>query len=450
MVRRYAAAVSPRSALVRDATIAVVLAATAFVPPLATHGTRLGELPHRPIDALAVAAALAQSLPLAMRRPRPAITLAVAAAGFAVQELRGYASFASVGLLVAVYSAGAYQVRFRRWTGLLASAAFVALALGLHRAGSTNRVADYAAFYIALAGGWFLGTYVRVMRSTAALRRRVEADAARADERARIARELHDVVTHHVTAMVVQANAAQFLPLEPARESLTAIKETGKQALGDLRDLLGVLDPPPHGPAPRGPASQGVAPQSPAPRDPARRGPVPLGPEPLGPEPLGTEPLGTEPLGTEPLGSALLGPGHEAPRDRLPGLTALPELIERTRAAGQPVALLEEGSPPTSLGTGRELTTYRVVQESLTNALKYAAGRPTAVRLRYRPAGIDISVTTAPPTGHSAPSASPGGSGRGLTGLRERLELFGGSLSAGPADDGGFAVTAHLPTGDGS
>ncbi|WP_030440417.1 sensor histidine kinase [Actinoplanes subtropicus] len=367
---------SPRSPLVRDAALGVALALIAFVPPLATHGTRLGELPHRPVDALAAFAVLAQSLPLALRRPRPAVTLAVVAAGFSVQELRGYATFASLGLLVAIYSAAAYQKRSRRWTALAATGGFAALAVALHHAGSVDQVADYAAFYAALAGAWLVGSYVRAMRSTIEMRRRVEAEAARADERARIARELHDVVTHHVTAMVVQANAAQFLPPDPARESLTAIKDTGKRALGDLRDLLGVLDP-----------------------------------------------------------------AREAPRDRLPGLTALPELIERTRAAGQPVALIEEGSPPATLGTGRDLTAYRVVQESLTNALKYAAGRPTVVRLGYRPSSVDISVTTAP----GLPRIAAAGSGRGLAGLRERVELFGGSLTAGPAGDGAFTVAAHLP-----
>jgi signal transduction histidine kinase len=128
----------------------------------------------------------------------------------------------------------------------------------------------------------------------------------------------------------------------------------------------------------------------------------------------------------------------------VPGLTQLPELIEQTRAAGQPVDLIEEGAAPAELGAGRELTAYRVVQESLTNALKYAAGRPTVVRLGYQPSSLDISVTTAPGVG----SAGVGGSGRGLAGLRERVELFGGSLSVGPGDDGAFTVAAHLPAGE--
>jgi signal transduction histidine kinase len=390
--RRYAAAVSPRSPLLRDAALALALALIAFVPPLATHGTRLGELPQRPLDALAVAAALAQSLPLAFRGRWPAVTLAVVAAGFAVQELRGYATFASLGLLIAIYSVAAHQNHLRRSIAGVATAGYLMLSAGLHLAGSMNRVADFVVFYLCLAAAWLLGAYVRTMRSAEDIRRQVEADAARADERARIARELHDVVTHHVTAMVVQANAAQFLELDPARESLTAIKETGKKALGDLRDLLGVLDP-----------------------------------------------------------------SREARRDRLPGLAEVPSLVEQTRAAGQPVSLIEEGRPPAALGGGRELTAYRVVQESLTNALKYAAGRPTVVRLGYGSSSVDITVSTAPsqrsssthPAGvHIGRRGEPlGGSSRGLTGLRERLELFGGSLSAGPDDDGGFTVAAHLPAG---
>jgi signal transduction histidine kinase len=367
--------------VLRDGVSGLALALVAFVPPLAGHGTQLGDLPHRPVDALAVVAALAQSLPLTVRRRQPAIALAVIAAGFAVQELRGYASLASFGLLVAIYSAAAYQERFRRWTAAVATAAYLVLAVALHRAGSPNRVADYTVFFLFLVAGWLLGRWMRATRATEAERRRLAAVNARADERTRIARELHDVVTHHVTAMVVQANAAKFLAAEPARvaENLAAISDTGRHALGDLRDLLGVLDP-----------------------------------------------------------------AREAPRDRLPGLGQLGELVERTRAAGQPVDLIEEGDAP-PMGAGRELTAYRVVQESLTNALKYAAGQPTVVRLGYRPSSLDIEVTT---EAAGRARAGAGGAGRGLAGLRERVELFGGSLSAGRGAGGEFTVAAHLPAGE--
>jgi signal transduction histidine kinase len=385
--RRYAARVSlvprwwrSRSVVLRDAVLGVVLALLAFLPPLAGHGTRLGELPHRPADALAVVAALAQTLPLALRRRHPAIVLAVVAAGFAVQELRGYATLAGFGLLAAIYSAGAYQDRFRHGTAGTATAGYVALSVALHQAGSRNRPDDYVVFSCFLAAGWLLGSWMRNTRADEDERRRAAAANARADERTRIARELHDVVTHHVTAMVVQANAARFLAGDPARvtENLAAVSDTGRRALVELRDLLGVLDPT----------------------------------------------------------------RQAAPRDRLPGLTQLADLVEQTRAAGQPVEMIFDGEAP-AMGAGRELTAYRVVQESLTNALKYAAGRPTVVRIGGRASSLDISVTTA-----GSARSGVGGSGRGLAGLRERLELFGGSLSAGRGSGDEFTVAAHLPAGE--
>jgi signal transduction histidine kinase len=193
-------------------------------------------------------------------------------------------------------------------------------------------------------------------------------------ERARIARELHDVVTHHVTAMVVQANAAGYLAANPEKlaTSLGAISDTGRNALGELRDLLGVLDPT---------------------------------------------------------------------RDaQLPGVAGVAALVEQARAAGQPIEFRTHGRPP-ELGTGRELAAYRVVQEALTNALKHASGRPTDVRLDHRPDSTEITVTTAGPGRDTA----IGGSGRGLAGLRERVELVGGTLATGPDARGGFSVHVRIP-----
>ncbi|WP_330186117.1 histidine kinase [Dactylosporangium sp. AC04546] len=391
--RRVAAALSwwrSRSTVVRDGVLGIALAVAAFVPPLAVSGTRLGELPHRPADALAVLAVLAQTLPLAGRRRWPAACLALVAAGFAVQELRGYASFAGAGLLVAIFSAGAHQERLRRTAAAAAVAAYVALAAALHAAGSANRVQDYVLFFAFVAVGWLGGAWLRGVRAAEAERRRSTAAAARTEERARIARELHDVITHHVTAMVVQADAAQYLTAKPDRltGNLTAISTTGRRALGELRDLLGVLDPD---------------------RDAA---------------------------------AATL-------RGERPSLAAVGELVTRTRAAGQPVELVEEGDPG-GLGGGREMAAYRVVQEALTNALKYAAGHPTVVRLEHRPDGLRIRVTTAgDPAGRPAePSGPVGGGGRGLAGLRERVEVFGGALSAGAGPTGGFVVDARIPAGE--
>ncbi|MBM2615571.1 two-component sensor histidine kinase [Actinoplanes sp. LDG1-06] len=383
--RRWAAEWRARPVLVRDGLLALLLVVLAFLPPLSGQGTRLGELPVRPLDALAIAAALAMALPLAVRRVAPAVTLTVVTAGFVVQELRGNASFASLGVVIALYSAAAYLPRFRLVAAGAATVAYAGLSWGLHRAGSAAHLSDYVVFYLCLAGAWLAGAWVRDRRAGEAERQRLVAAEIRDAERARIARELHDVVTHHVTAIVVQSGAAQFLTADPARttDALVAIGDTGRRALGELRDLLGVLDPA---------RVSGAAP-----------------------------------------------PGSDS-RHRQPGLTDIASLVERSRAAGQPVELVEDGQAP-ALSEGRQITAYRVVQESLTNAMKYATGGRTVVRLGYRPDGVHLVITTDQVGGATVPV---GGSGRGLAGLRERVEVFGGDLTAGPRDRV-FAVDAHIP-----
>jgi signal transduction histidine kinase len=367
-----------RPVVVRDVLPAAGLALLAFVPPLAHQGTRLGELPYRSADGVAVLAALAQSLPLAVRRRWPVGVLAVCVAGFVVQDLRGYQTFASIGLIAALYSAAAYQPRFRQRLVAALTAGYLLLAWAEHAAGSPAAPQDFVVFYLCLAACWLFGSWVRGQRQREAERRRLAAALIRTDERARIAHELHDVVTHHVTAMVVQANAAQFLAADPEKlgANLDAISVTGRLALTELRDLLGVLDP--------------------------TRG---------------------------------------APLEQPPDLGQIAAMVEQTRAAGQPIQFETRGRLP-QMGAGRNLAAYRVVQEALTNALKYAAGQRTQVRLEYRPDGVEIAVTTAGgPHGRNP----IGGSGRGLAGLRERVELFGGWLVAGPDDDGGFVVHARIP-----
>ncbi|WP_430625799.1 sensor histidine kinase [Streptomyces sp. NBC_01264] len=210
------------------------------------------------------------------------------------------------------------------------------------------------------------------------------------DERARIARELHDVVTHHVTAMVVQADAAQFLLTsapEKAGEGLAAVSDTGRLALTDLRHLLGVLEATGEG----------------ASRD-------------------------------------LAGAG------RAPAPGRLGDLVEQARRSGQPVEFIERGEPGPR-GGDVELAAYRVVQEALTNAMKYASGKPTRVRVRQEDDRKEIVVTTDGPT--AAPLARKSGrepGGRGLAGLRTRLRMLNGQLEAGPRPEGGFEVRATIPS----
>ena len=389
-----------RDALAEDGVLAAVLAVLAFVPALSKLGAQLGDLPGRPADALSVVLALAQTLPLAARRRFPAAVLAVIGAAFAVDQARGYpTTFASLGLYLALYSAGAHQERLRRIAAAAASAGYAVLALVLHHLGSPLEFGDYFAFYLATAAAWLAGGVMRRLREQQAERRRLAAEAATAAERARIARELHDVVTHHVTAMVVQADAAQFLLVsDPQRATagLTSVSDTGRRALTELRYLLGVLE----------------ATGDKATADPARpdRAPAPA-----------------------------------------PG--AITDLVEQARAAGQPVELIEAGERrprPAAV----ELAAYRVVQEALTNAMKHAAGARTHVLVNQHPRHIEVEVTTgesanegpaASASGPRAPGLSAGG--RGLAGLRERVRVLDGELEAGPRPDGGFTVRASIPSG---
>ncbi|MEQ4300649.1 histidine kinase [Plantactinospora sp. B6F1] len=364
---------------VRDLPLALLIALASAVPVLHDRGTQLGNLPGRPFDELAVVAIALECLPLAIRRRWPGISLALVSLGFTIDQLRAYHTVAGAALAIALLSAGAHLERRRRTTLVLGSAAYVALAVALHRQGSTEGVSGFLTFYLALALAWGTGAWLRQSRAAEAERRRHVAATARAAERARIAGELHDVVTHHVTAMVVQAEAARYLTAAPDSldTTLTAITDTGRRAIADLRILLDLLNPD-HGADPR-----------------------------------------------------------------VPSVGELRALVEQTRQAGQPVEFTEEGSPAATTG-GAEVAAYRVVQEALTNALKYAHGSRTAVHVRHGEGEITVEIST---DGSGTHPGDPGGSGRGLAGLRERVTVLGGEFSAGSREDDGFVVRARIPIG---
>ncbi|MFD0392484.1 sensor histidine kinase [Streptomyces nogalater] len=336
-----------RDAFLKDGVLALVLALLAFVPTLSNIGGQLGDLPERPASALSVGLVLAQTLPLAARRRWPAGCLAVVAGAFAAYQALGFATtFGSLGLYLALYSAGAHQVRLRRGLAGAVSAGYAVLALVLDRLGSPQGIADYLAFYLTLAAFWLVGSIVRTRRAEEAQRRRLTAEVATAAERARIAGELHDVVTHHVTAMVVQADAAQFLLTsapDKAGEGLSAVSDTGRRALAELRHLLGVLE------------ATGES----ASADPVRA-------------------------------------------DRAPTLGRLGDLVEQARRSGQPVEFSEQGERRAQ-SVDVELAAYRVVQEALTNAMKYAAGQTTHVLVRHGEERIEIKVTTDGPSSPRPP-----------------------------------------------
>jgi signal transduction histidine kinase len=366
-----------RDVVVRDAAGAAFLLALTLVPRTGRLGAAIGDLPPRPLDGWAVPLVGLLLVPLALRRRYPGWCLALVGGGFVGYQLAGYVPvLATLAVYAALYTAGAYLVRGRPWVAAVVVAGYLLLAVGLHQRGSPDRASDFVLFFLAAPACWAVGTWMRSRRRAEEAHRRESVAAAMSRERARIARELHDIVTHHVTAMVVQADAAQYLVSEaPDRVTtgLAAIGETGRRALADLRDLLAVL---------------------------------------RAPEPA----------------------GHE----RSPTLSQLAELVERTRAAGQPVELIEEGAPRRG-SDGVELAAYRVAQESLTNALKHAPGRRTVVRVGHLADEVRIEVTTGP--GRRA----PGPHGHGLLGLAERVGLYGGELRAGPAPDGTFRVYAALP-----
>lgn len=214
---------------------------------------------------------------------------------------------------------------------------------------------------------------------------------ALAAERSRIAGELHDVVTHNVSVMVVQAGAARRIlsgSPDDAKAALLAVEASGRTAMVELQHLLGLLCP-----------VEGMQ---------ARPG----------------------------------GAGREQGLHPQPALSDLPALIERIVAAGVPVELIVTGhSRP--LSPGVDLTAYRVAQEALTNVIKHAGPSAAVVALDYREDGLVVDVTDA-----GGPGRQPGrmaGSGRGLLGLRERVLLYGGDLDAGPRPGGGWRVTARLP-----
>ncbi|MEU6541521.1 histidine kinase [Streptomyces sp. NPDC047000] len=385
------------SPLVRDSVVTVLLAPVAFSPLTAMIGAEFGDLKGRPYDPLGLVLTGLLWLPLALRRFCPVASLAVISLAFAARELLAYpGTAASAALYAALYAVGAHTPhgpagrRPRLAAAAGGTALFVSYAIALHHRGSPRTVADLVLIYLILAVFWTAGRTVRAWRAGEEERRRLGIDAATAQERARIARELHDVVTHHVTAMVVQADAAQFLLEDHPDKVVTAlgaIGDSGRYALTDLQHLLGVL-------------------------------------------------------------KAVDGP----PGDHSPVPGSLSDLVTKTRAAGLPVELTENGERR-PMASAVELTVYRVVQESLTNALKHAPGRRTDVHVHYRNDELEIEVIT---EGTAASSRTPAravrpvgrGGGHGLVGLRERVGVFGGELTAGHRPDGGFGVLARIPTGD--
>ncbi|GAA0359883.1 histidine kinase [Actinoallomurus spadix] len=367
---------------IRDLPFALLLIIVALTPAFRDQRTEIGGLPTRPSDALTFVVMALECLPLAVRRRWPAVCLTLVSLGFVLDQILAYHTAAGTALGFALISAGVHLERNRRVTVVLLTVAYVPFSVALDQLGGRKGPGEYVTFYLVLAVAWGVGAWLRSTRAAEAERRSRVAEATRAAERTRIARELHDVVTHHVTAMVVQAEAARYLTAVPDRldATLSAVTDTGRRAITDLRHLLD-----------------------------------------------------------------LLNPDHDTDV-QMPSARDLEVLVEQTRQAGQPVEFTQQGDLPEETGSA-EFVAYRVVQEALTNALKYAHGSRTMVCARYGKREITVEVGT---DGSGSRIGSPGGSGRGIAGLRERVDALGGEFSAGPREGGGFVVRARIPAGSGS
>jgi signal transduction histidine kinase len=333
---------------------------------------------------------LALIVPLIWRRRWPLAVFAALAAAALVQWLLGLRLTADVALLVALYTVAAYEPRRKA----VAAAAVLEIGVGLaaFRFAPARGVIASVVFLSGLvAAAFFIGTTVQTRRAyLAALvdraaraerERDQQARLAATAERARLARELHDVVAHSLTVVVTLAEAAAVATdTDPpaAKAAMGDVAGTGRAALTEMRRLLGVLRADPG-------------------EDAAALAPV-------------------------------------------PGLDRLDEVIGRARAAGLPVRLTVGGSgrplPPTL-----DATAYRVVQEALTNVLKHAVA-PTRVDVGVSRSdrAVELSVTD---DGRSVPR--PDAPGHGLQGMRERVALFDGEVTAGPTATGGWAVRVRLP-----
>jgi len=346
--------------------------------------------PQQHQDHLAAALNLFVTLPLAVRRLWPLAAFLVQFAGvFAASA--ALTVFSLVAILIGAATMAAAARRPVLAMGILT---VVAGALAASFAKNTPNIPSSVSPFVLLLPVGLAGITLRAARLRAeASQQRADllareqeqaTQAAVATERARIARELHDVVSHHVSVMTIQAGAAaKVLDREPelARGAMTAVESSGREAMGELRQLLGLLTPSVD--------EGGAAPDG------------PLWPQ--------------------------------------PGLDQVPALAESVRSAGLPVEVSVPDGLALSAAVG--LAAFRVVQEALTNALRYAPGARTQVRVSQEEDVLVVDVANE--TTDAAPTGS--GSGTGLIGLAERLRLCGGTLTARPRLGGGFHVHARIP-----
>ncbi|MEU6374924.1 histidine kinase [Streptomyces sp. NPDC046909] len=328
------------------------------------------------------------ALPLAVRRRFPLAAFAVLMT--AVLGIGDNASWINVlTCVIAAYSAVMYS---RHRAVAMSTMVFAAVLFGFAFRETEPILPGWSSPAVVLLIAGVLAGLVRYWRRRLKDDRerlaRLEQDQEEAtrraveEERARIAAELHDVVTHNVSVMVIQAGAARkVMDVAPERskQALLAVEAGGRAAMAELRHVMGLL----------------AAPDA----------------------------------------------DHPEALEPQPGLGQLGALIARVRAAGTPVGIAVS-LPPDPLPPGVDLTAYRVVQEALTNTIKHAPGAEATVTIGYTDDILQIEVTD---TGAVRDAAPGDGNGRGLIGLRERIAVYGGELTAAPTLAGGYRVKALIP-----
>jgi signal transduction histidine kinase len=349
---------------------------------------------HARLDAVSVPLLIVQTLPIVVRRRNPMRVLIVTGVAIILHSLLGYPdSNGNLGVFVAFYTVAANEPRRRAM-----------LAAAMTAGGILISYASYATFdsvsgwtvsltttYLSYGLAWLIGDNLRVRRAytkeledrAAELEREREEKAEQAvtEERLRIARELHDVVAHYVSVMVVQATGARRVAEKDpmaARAALEAVESAGRTALAEMRRMLEVLreDDP------------GMGPQ--------------------------------------------------------PGLGELERLISQVRMVGLPVELEIEGEA-CCLPPGMDLAAYRIIQEALTNTVKHGGKAAARVTVRYRAGSLEIEVVDNGRGAAAPLLAGGDGGGHGLIGMKERVALFGGVLETGPVFPGGYRVMARMP-----
>jgi signal transduction histidine kinase len=357
----------------------VVLVLTADQGTGTTDSELLGEAP----AAMRMAFGIGLAMLVLIRRASPYPLLALGTVAWAVMG-------APWGLMVAGYTIAARSRRPRGFGVLLGVLALVVLARMLV---VSEVSALFAAVVTVLVVGVpvLLGLWIGIRRALIAhLRDEAErlereqlldAERAKAQERARIAREMHDVVAHRVGLMVLHAGALEVSLADPAAARQAAlVRQTGREALQELRDILGIL--------------------------------------------------------REGEDRALLDPQ--------PTLADLDRLVQQSRDTGMAVSVAVAGTRR-QLPATVERTAYRLVQEALTNVHRHAASAATEVGVRYGREELEVAVRNARPANGPHPGLALAGGGHGLVGLRERVTLLGGTFQAGPRLDGGFEVRASIP-----